>query len=519
MLNFRMNMPLPYMAFYGSILIVMVLLLRLFLKNRLPRFVFPALWMAVLIRLLVPFSLSSPLSAKVIELPFTSYVDYEETVATEVARDSAPEAGSAAQSPVSPVTEAVSLNTGSGFGADTTVTEDTQTAFSYGKFDFIPFSFRLLLPAAYILGLFVTAGCLLYQKYGYHRRPKDSLLMEQNETVRSIVKELKAGDVLVFTNDEIASPLVSGIISPRIYLPARMDFQNTLLLRHILTHEIVHIRHRDNLWKAVMLIAICVHWYNPLVWFMSKCLCSDLEDACDAAVLRGYDREQQKEYAFSLLSMAITSSRTSLLYSAFSKTEVERRIKSILQYKKASFLVLVFSCLFLAGSITVCATGGQAPFDPDLSSYCASSGSRWGVEARLARDIALDEASGRRADAVILDVLSNDTSGDPEIISEQVQAALAKEFGVEKSAFQIECSLCLDDETIQKEYAAYGLSQDENGYWYYQGEAVHIYYDELLGHFYSSDDGSVDVSVERDRFGQILSVKEYTKGELRFWEY
>ena len=65
MLHFRMNMPFFLMAFYGSIMIVVVLLLRALLKNKLPKFVFPVLWGVVLVRLLVPFSLSSPLSLPV----------------------------------------------------------------------------------------------------------------------------------------------------------------------------------------------------------------------------------------------------------------------------------------------------------------------------------------------------------------------------------------------------------------------------------------------------------------------
>ena len=66
MLHFRMDMPYYLMAFYGSIMIVIVLLLRSLLKNRLPRFVFPAVWGMVLLRLLVPFALSSPLSLPLI---------------------------------------------------------------------------------------------------------------------------------------------------------------------------------------------------------------------------------------------------------------------------------------------------------------------------------------------------------------------------------------------------------------------------------------------------------------------
>ena len=72
MLYFGMNMPFYYMALYGSIMIVIVLLLRAFLKERLPKFVFPVLWGVVLLRLLVPFSVSSPLSLPVPSASFLS---------------------------------------------------------------------------------------------------------------------------------------------------------------------------------------------------------------------------------------------------------------------------------------------------------------------------------------------------------------------------------------------------------------------------------------------------------------
>lgn len=148
----------------------------------------------------------------------------------------------------------------------------------------------------------------------------------------------------------------------------------------------MHIRRKDNWIKTVMLVALCLHWFNPLVWIMSKYLASDLEFACDEAVLRQYDKEEiRKNYALSLLAMAITGNRPTLLYSAFSKTEVERRIQSILQYHKASSLLLLLSiCFVLSGSV-VFATGGQAPFSSYLTSFCASDSCRWGVTASLTR--------------------------------------------------------------------------------------------------------------------------------------
>ena len=88
-------------------------------------------------------------------------------------------------------------------------------------------------------------------------------------------------------------------------------------------------RRRDNWVKTVMLAAVCVNWYNPLVWVMAKYLSADLEAACDAAVLGTMDAEERQGYAYSLLAIAITGNRTALLYGAFSKTEVERRIKKV----------------------------------------------------------------------------------------------------------------------------------------------------------------------------------------------
>ncbi len=523
MLNFRMNMPLSYMAFYGSILIVIILFMRCLLKNKLPKFVFPILWTAVLIRLLVPFSLSSPLSFTPIELPFSNLNPWNEATAVEIAEDSSQTTetatGTADHAPV--ITEAVTSNVSNITEEAVTVTEDIQAGHIFYNHAYFPLfiSAEHLLPALYFSGLLLTVGILLYQKYGYTKKLRNSLLMEHNELVNSTLRELNAGELLVFTNDEIASPLASGLLNPRIYLPTRMDFGNKGMLRHILAHEVIHIRRKDNWLKAVMVIALCLNWYNPLVWIMSRCLCSDLEDACDAAVLKTYDKEQQKEYAFSLLAMAITGNRTSLLYSAFSKTEVERRIKGILQYKKASFLTLLVSVLFLSCGIIACATGGQAPFAPDLSSYCASANSRWGVKAYLTRDIALEKNPRSRSNQVILDILSTDDTNDPDIFTEKIRNALAKEFGVEKTAFRVEYNLCLDDEAIEKEYEPFGLVHDENGHWIYQGEAVHVYYDKLLGNYQSREDGTIDVTVERDRLGQVVSVTPHPKGEVRFTEY
>lgn len=543
MLHFRMDMPFFLMAFYGSVMIVAVLLLRALLKNRLPKFVFPILWGVVLLRLLVPFSLSSPLSLPVPAwlsgLSGFSLAQFEETASlTEDVAQLQP--GGAGQwegqgTPGATAPEASDMTTRpmtqeDPDGADMESTEQTiveevvygigAEASSYSIMDSEPFFFprtlRKILPALYLLGLAVVAGILAWQKITYTRRLRGGLLMEHNETVNELLWGMGMGHVLVFSNDEIASPLVCGLIAPRIYLPTRMDFGNAVLLRHVLTHEVMHIRRRDNLVKAVMLIAVVLNWYNPLVWIMAKCLACDLEAACDAAVLGRWGEEERKGYAYSLLAMAVSGGRSSLLYSAFSKTEVERRMKSVLAFKKASAFALLFSVLLLAGGTVAFATGGQAPFSHDLTSYCASGDSRWGARVEIARDIALGEQPQKRAEDAVFSVLDADTTQDPDIIRDAIRAALAREFGVERSAFDVSVSLCLDSETVDAQYADWGITRQEDGTLRYQGEQVRTYRDEMLGSYQSREDGSVDIVVQRDRLGEITAVDAWHAGDAEY---
>lgn len=529
MLHFRMNMPFFLMAFYGSVMIAIVLALRAALKNRLPKFVFPVLWGVVLLRLLVPFSISSPLSLPVPGfLSGLSGFSLGEEEGTGVVVEDATQFQSLVPGTSGPVSSDLNFGEEDSTGVENigqTVAEEVTHGFSeraipYGVMDSEAFfSSRALskaLPVLYLLGLAVTAGILGLQKYLYGKKLRRGLLMEHNETVNELLRGMGMGHVLVFSNDEIASPLVCGLISPRIYLPTRMDFGNTVLLRHVLAHETMHIRRRDNFVKAVMLAALVLNWYNPLVWLMAKCLASDLEAACDAAVLSRWGEEERKGYAYSLLAMAVSASRGTLLYSAFSRTEVERRVKGILAFRKATALALLFSVLLLAGGTVAFATGGQAPFSRYLTSYCASSSSRWGVRVEIARDIALGEQPQKRAEDAVFSVLDEDTSEDPDIIREAIQASLAREFGVERGAFDVALSLCLDSETVDAQYAPWGIECLDNGTLRYQGEQVRTYRDEMLGFYQTREDGTVDIVVQRDRMGEITAVTAVHEGDAEY---
>lgn len=542
MLHFRMNMPFVLMAFYGSLMLIIVLFARALLKNRLPKFVFPALWCLVLIRLLVPFSLSSPLSIKITEdsplaipLKYT-YAFIENMSIDSIAITSGDTASTALYEglpfQISAASDAAASDTAATDAGEENVIEEPRisqvsqgsavsTAYSdgiytgYREIHLLPR--HVSLPVIYFTGLLITVGILLFQKYRYSSKLKNRLLIEHNETINTILREMNMGHILVFTNDEIASPLVCGLFTPRIYLPTRMDFGNQELLRHILTHETMHIKRKDNWIKTAMLAALCLNWFNPLIWLMSKCLSRDLEAACDEAVLIQYNNEdERKSYAFSLLSMAITGNRTTLLYSAFSKTEVERRIKNILNYKKASALLITAAALFMLCFSIAFTTAVAAPFSSSLTGFCSSSNSKWGVRVEITRDISLGKMPGKRAADIVFDILGADTTNDPEIMEALIKNALSEEFHVEKSAFLLDFGLCLSDEDKEKEYETWNITKDNKGYFIYKGEPVRVYIDETGGFYQSSQEGLVDIIVHRNRYGDISNIEALHHGDSDF---
>ena len=116
----------------------------------------------------------------------------------------------------------------------------------------------------------------------------------------------------------------------------------------------------------------------------------------------------------------------------------------------------------------------------------------------------------------MLAVLSRDAAGAPEILEADIRTALAGVFGVERSAFEVALSLVRDDEELDKEYESWGLTRGEDGFWLYQGEQIRIYEDKMLGSYQSHEKGAVDVSVQRDRLGNIIGVTVWRPGDREY---
>ena len=127
----------------------------------------------------------------------------------------------------------------------------------------------------------------------------------------------------------------------------------------MLTHEFHHIKRFDALWKLLLVFAVCIHWFNPLVWVMFILANRDMELICDEMVINHFGAEKKTAYAYSLIGMAEQRKKfTSLLNSGFSKNAAEERIESIMKKSKKSIVSIIVAVVV----VVVLAIGTMSAF-------------------------------------------------------------------------------------------------------------------------------------------------------------
>lgn len=172
-------------------------------------------------------------------------------------------------------------------------------------------------------------------------------------STKKAVADSKFSGSNVYFSDKVDSPAVYGIIRPKIVIPESYREKE---LDHIIRHEKTHIRRLDNLWRIIGFITAAIHWFNPLSWIFLKAFLNDLELACDEMAVAGYETEDRKEYARTLLEC---SQSKSMLVSAFGGAKVRTRIENVLSYKKmTAFSAMGFTVLVLAIIVTLMTNAG-----------------------------------------------------------------------------------------------------------------------------------------------------------------
>ncbi|MDD6160420.1 MAG: M56 family metallopeptidase [Oscillospiraceae bacterium] len=295
------------MSISASWLVLAVLLLR-FVFRKAPKWVNVLLWGIVAVRLICPYSIESALSL----------IPSAETVSPDImmAADPAIQTGiPAVNSVVNPVIRDV-------FAPEPVASANP---------------LQIWIPVFAVIWLIGVTALLVYTVASYwrlRRKVSEGVILREN----------------IFQSENVASPFVLGMFRPRIYLPYHMDGQD---LSHVVAHEQAHIRRRDHWWKPLGFLLLTIHWFNPLMWLAYVLLCRDIELACDEMVIKELGSEQRADYTRALVSCSVNRRMIAACPLAFGEVGVKERVKSVMNYKKPAFWVIILAVITCA-VVAVC---------------------------------------------------------------------------------------------------------------------------------------------------------------------
>ena len=288
----------------ASWIVIAVLILRFCLKKT-PKWVNVLLWGIVAVRLIFPFSIESALSL----------IPSAETVSPSIMMEQTPSVQTgvpALDQVINPVIDH-SLSPAPGASAN---------------------PLQIWIPVLTVIWLLGVAALFLYSAVSYRRlrrRVCEAVILRDN----------------IYQSENVCSPFVLGIIRPKIYLPYHMDKRE---MDHVIAHEQTHIRRRDHWWKPLGFLLLTVHWFNPLLWLGYILLCRDIELACDERVIREMGSEQRADYTQALVSCSVSRRSIAACPLAFGEVGVKTRVKSVMNYKKPAFWIILASALICAAA-------------------------------------------------------------------------------------------------------------------------------------------------------------------------
>ena len=304
------------MSLTASVAIVLVILLRLLLKKA-PKVISYALWGVVLFRLLCPMSIGSNFSVyNLFDAPaqesgtMTSVIEY---VPSNIVRTEYP----TVTLPVPGISDAI--NEVLPRGQEQLVADPLEAPMSFATY-------------AWMAGVL---GMTIYSIVSYVKlRRKLSVVVPLRDNI--------------FIADDIKSPFVVGLFRPKIYLPCNLGDKEQ---EYIILHEQHHIKRLDHVMKALVFLALAIHWFNPLVWVAFILANKDMEMSCDEAVIRKIGGDVRADYSASLLTLATGRRIIAGTPLAFGEGDTKGRINNLSKWKKPAVwvvLVAVVACVVLA---------------------------------------------------------------------------------------------------------------------------------------------------------------------------
>lgn len=348
----------------AAVLALLVLGARLIVGRR-PGAMLTVLYALIAVRLIVPAAISSPLSvhnlwnepqtqlAEVFDDTQPGSADGVQTpllADTDEAQKPVSESASATQKPQSAI---VSDNLGMPSAAQTRASA-------------VPLSALDIATLIWAAGMIAFSGVMLTGNALFMRRIRRNRKYDTPEFM-ALLNECRQSlglkrNVRAICASETGTAAVYGVFRPVLLIsPASFETLTDAQKRHVLLHELAHIRRGDTLICAGATVLNILHWFNPIMWIVFALMRRDIEVQCDAHVFRGLPGSERGDYARTLLKLAGPVQTPTLAPALFiSKANIKRRIVMVVKHRRKSVL---FSAVAVLLTVLVAITGCTTAVD------------------------------------------------------------------------------------------------------------------------------------------------------------
>lgn len=334
----------------AAVLLLLVLGARLIVGRR-PGVMLTVLYVLIAVRLAVPLAIASPLSIQnVVRHVQLQPADSDAAIVT------APDTEGS-------LPAAVSSDDSYASALPTNHFEDTYSFSPPAQTTAAPLSTMDIAAIIWMAGMAMFAGSMMVGNALFKRRirrnrdydtPEFTALLSECKQALQLNKKIR-----VIRASETGTAAVYGVFRPILLIsPSSFEALSEAQQRHVLLHELSHIRRRDNLVCAGATVLNVIHWFNPLVWIVFTLMRRDIEVQCDAHVFRGLPGAERADYAGTLLKLAGPVQTPRLAPALFiSKANIKRRIVMVIKHRNRSTLFTAMALLLtVAVAITGCTT-------------------------------------------------------------------------------------------------------------------------------------------------------------------
>ena len=313
----------------GSVIVIFIMLAKMIFKEKFsPRWHY-WIWVILIVKLMMPFDIESSFS----KMP---NIDLKEEVSLSMTIDEIlNEMPDEISIPIENITKAKPVR-----------------SLTYIQLIWFCVAIGSLLYKVILEGIFIKK-----QKIYELELPMFDNMLKELMSELNIKRKVK-----IYIDLESTVPRVYGLVKPKIIISEKTLYESDIKrLKHILLHELSHIKRHDIHFNIVRHILMSVYFFNPIILLGLKQMERDCETACDETVLKTLTPNEHIDYGHTLISLINKKDNVNkLALSLVKKKEIIRRLKMIKSYKKASLVSKALSFILASGIIVTCMFAPQA---------------------------------------------------------------------------------------------------------------------------------------------------------------